>query len=242
MESRAAQTRPGRRSNFLALLSMALAGVLALGFARTFFLHPLFQAKPLTVPLAIHGLCGTSWFVLLIWQARQVQRGNMAGHRTIGGRIGMVLASLAILSAMWIVSVKAFDGKPTGSGLSDQAGLFIQIGTMTWFAVLVVLGFRAVRRPDYHKRYMIMASIAMLAPAYSRIARLLVEGRAPVDSAFIAVPLIAALFLFDFKSLGRPHRVTLWAGLGYLAYVAVRVPIATSDLWTHRIVPAVFGI
>lgn len=242
MDATAQSDRKGPRSGFLFLLCVALAGVLVLGFGRTFFLQPLFQAKPLTVPLVIHGLCGTGWFALLVWQALQVRKGNMAGHRKIGGRLGMVLATLAVLSAMWIVSLTAFDGKATGSGLSDQSGLFIQLGTTSWFAVLVVLGFRATKRPDYHKRYMIMASIAMLAPAYSRIARLLVEGRSPVDSAFISVPLIAALFFNDFKTLGRAHPVTLWAGLGYLAYVAVRLPIAQSDLWTKTIVPALFGI
>lgn len=242
MDSVAANGRQGQRSRYILLFCVALTGVLLLGFARTFFLQPVFQARPLTLPLVIHGLCGTGWFALLMWQALQVRRGNLAGHRKTGGRLGMVLATLAVLSAAWIVALTAFDGKATGSGLSDQAGLFIQIGTSTWFAVLVVLGFRSTRRPGYHKRYMIMASIAMLAPAYSRIARLLVEGRSPVDSAFIAVPLIGALFFHDFRTLGRAHPVTLWAGLGYLGYVAIRLPIAQSELWTRTIVPALFGI
>ena len=229
-------------SRYLFLLCVALAGTLLLGFARTFYLQPVFHARPLTVPLIIHGVCGSAWFALLVWQALQVRRGNMAAHRRIGGRLGMILASLGVLSALWIVSLTAFDGKQTGSGLSDQAGLFIQLGTSTWFALLVILGFRSTRRPDYHKRYMIMASITMLAPAYSRIARLLVEGRSPIDSAFIAVPLVAALFYHDYRTLGRPHLVTLWAGLGYLGYVALRVPIAQSRLWTETIVPALFGI
>lgn len=242
METAPTTGRKAGRSNFVATFALVLLLVLALGFARTFFLHPLFAAKPLTLPLVIHGLCGTGWFALLVWQARQVRRGNLAAHRKLGGTLGKVLAGLAVLSALWIVSLTAFDGKATGSGLSDQSGLFIQLGTSTWFAVLAVLGFHSTRRPDYHKRYMIMASIAMLAPAYSRIARLLVEGRAPVDSAFISVPLIAALFVHDYRTLGRFHPVTLWAGLGYLAYVTVRMPIAQSDLWTKTIVPALFGI
>lgn len=243
MDSKAQASAKGRRSPYLFWLAVALAGVLALGFARTFFLQPIFQARPLTVPLVIHGICGTGWFALLVWQALQVRKGNMIGHRSIGGRLGMVLATLAVLSAMWIVALTAFDGKNTGSGLSDQSGLFIQLGTSTWFAVLVVLGFRATRWPDYHKRYMIMASIAMLAPAYSRIYRLF-SGPGPgmVDSAVIAVPLIGALMFHDFRTLGRAHPVTLYAGLGYLIYVAVRLPIANSDLWTKTIVPALFGI
>lgn len=242
MDSTISDGRKRQRSVYFLALCIALAAVLGLGFARTFYLHPVFQARPLTVPLVIHGICGTGWFALLVWQALQVRKGNMAGHRQAGARLGTLLAVLAVLSAMWIVGLTAFDGKVAGSGLPDQSALFIQIGTTIWFAVLVVLGFRSVKRPDYHKRYMIMASIAMLAPAYSRIARLLVDGRAPIDSAFIAAPLIAALFVHDLRTLKKPHPVTLWAGLGYLCYVAVRVPIARSELWTKTIVPAVFGI
>lgn len=243
MDTHTSTHRKARRSEFVFLLCLALAGTLVLGFARTFFLQPVFQARPLTVPLVIHGLCGTGWFALLVWQALQVRKGNLAGHRSIGRRLGMVLATLAVLSAMWIVGLTAFDGKATGSGLSDQSGLFIQLGTSIWFAVLAILGFRSTKRPDFHKRYMIMASIAMLAPAYSRIFRLF-SGPGPtlVDSAVIAVPLVTALAIYDYTTLRRLHPVTLWAGLGYLAYVAVRLPIAKSDLWTQTIVPALFGI
>lgn len=243
MDTTGTDNRTRHRSAYLLVLCIVLAAVLGLGFGRTFFLQPVFQARPLTVPLVIHGICGTGWFALLVWQALQVRKGNMAGHQRAGSRLGTLLAALAVLSALWIVSLTAFDGKSTGSGLSDQSGLFIQLGTSTWFAVLVVLGFRTIKRPEYHKRYMIMASIAMLAPAYSRIYRL-VSGPGPtaVDSAVIAVPLIAALAVHDFRTLRRLHPVTLYAGLGYLIYVAVRLPIAKSDLWTKTIVPALFGI
>lgn len=237
-------TSPARgrtRPLFFLVLAVVLAAYLALGFARTFYLEPLFRLKPLTVPLVIHGLSGTAWFALLVWQARLARAGRIQLHRTIGARLGAALAAIAVLSSLWIVSLTAFDGEATGSGLSDSTGLFIQLGTASWFTILAVLGFRAIRRPDYHKRYMIMASIAMLAPAYSRIARLLVEGRSPIDSAFLAVPLVAALAIHDMRTIKRLHPVTLWAGLGYLAYVAVRLPIARSDLWNATIVPALFG-
>lgn len=228
------------RSGFFLGFTCALAAVLAVAFARSFFLQPLFSAPPLTVPLIIHGICGTAWFALLIWQSRLVRSGRGAEHRRLGHRIGKPLAAVAVLSALWIV-VLSQDGVNTGSGLPDSTALFIQTGTIAWFTVLAVLGFRATARPDYHKRYMVLATITMLAPAYSRIARLLVDGRPPADSAFLAVPLVAALLIHDLRKLGRPHPVTLWAGLGYLGYVSLRLPIARSDLWNQTIAPLILG-
>jgi hypothetical protein len=230
-----------RRTVFLWLLAIVMGGYLFAGFARTFFLKPLFATQPLTIPLIVHGICGTAWIALLIWQAYLVRSGQTARHRIVGRRFGRPIAVIAILSAIAIAWLSGFDGVVTGSGLPDSTALFIQIGTMAWFSVLATLGFRSTARPEYHKRYMIMASIAMLAPAYSRLARLLVEGRPPADSAFLAVPLIAALFVFDFRTRHAPHPVTLWAGLGYLAYVSVRLPIARSDWWNHTMVPLLFG-
>ena len=241
MESSAEPRTTKGRSSFIASFTLILAFLLIFGFARTFYLQPVFAAKPLNFPLIVHGICGTCWFALLAWQAQLVRRGRLARHRTLGQRVGPALAITAVLSALWIVSLTALDGKAAGSGLPDKAALFIQLGTTIWFAVLAILGFRSTKRPDYHKRYMIMATIAMLAPAFSRIARLAGTGKFPVDSAFLAAPLIAALFVNDFRTLKRAHPVTIWAGLGYLAYVAVRVPIAKSQAWNEVIVPALFG-
>ena len=232
----------GKRPGFYSLFAIVLGLVLIAGFGRTFFLKPLFATRGLSVPLVIHGLCGTSWFALLIRQAYLVRSRRLSDHRANGTRFGPALVVIALLSAAWIVVLGASDGKPTGSGLPDNVALFIQLGTMTWFGGLAFLGFRTIRRPDYHKRYMVMATIAMLAPAYSRLGRLMPDGHFPVDTAFLATPLIGALLVYDIKSLGRPHPVTLWAGLGYLAYVAVRVPIGRSDLWTGTIAPFVFGM
>jgi hypothetical protein len=98
------------------------------------------------------------------------------------------------------------------------------------------------RRPDYHKRFMVLASIAMLAPGFARIGRLFRDGGPPVvDSAFLAVPLVGAIALHDLRQHRRLHPVTMWAGIGYLLFVAVRLPIARSDWWNRIAVPTLLG-
>lgn len=230
-----------RRSAFFLTLAVALFVLLFVGFARSFFLHPVFRFETLTAALVIHGICGTLWFALLLWQAWLARSGRMNDHRRIGAWGKLIVAAI-VLTTAWVVIHKAWSGATTRSGLAGQVGTFIQIGTAAWFAVLAILGFRSISRPDYHKRYIIMATIAMMAPAFSRITRLLRgEGPPLFDSAFLAAPLIAVLALHDWRTAGRIHPVTLWAGGAYLAFVAVRLPMARSALWTQTIFPSVFG-
>lgn len=230
-----------RRGAFYLAFAAVLCTLLFVGFARTFFLYPIFKVDTLTLALIVHGICGTSWFVLLLWQVWLARSGRMADHRRTGSRGKWIVAAI-VVSTAWVVIAKTQTGTMTSSGLAGRVGTFLQIGTAAWFTGLAVLGFRATARADYHKRYIVMATIAMMAPAFSRISQLFRDGGPPpLDSAFLATPLIAALALHDWRTIGRIHPVTLWAGSGYLAFVAVRLPLAKSALWTKTLFPALFG-
>ena len=230
-----------RRSAFFLIFAAALTALLFIGFARSFYLYPVFRFETLTLALVVHGICGTSWFALLLWQAWLARSGRIGEHRRIGAWGKWIVAAI-VLTTAWVVIHKAWSGVMTRSGLAGQVGTFIQIGTAAWFAGLATLGFRSTARPDYHKRYIVMATIAMMAPAFSRIMRLVRDGGPPLfDSAFLAAPLIAVLALYDWRTKGRIHPVTLWAGGAYLAFVAVRLPMARSALWTQTVFPALFG-
>jgi hypothetical protein len=236
----ASQGRRGRSAFFLALAG-ALSATALFGFARSFYLQPLFGAPPLTALLVAHGVAATAWFALLIAQAVLARRGQIGLHRTVG-QWGWLVAIAVAASALAIIVATATDGEETRSGLPESVGMFIQLGSVSWFSVLALLAWRNTRRPDYHKRLIAMATIVMMAPVFSRISRLFRDGGPPpFDSAFAASLFIAALAWNDWRTLGKLHPVTLLAGGGYLAFVAVRMPIARSDIWNHTIVPALTG-
>lgn len=229
------------RSPYLFWLAAALTVTLIGAFTRTFFLQPLFSAKPLTVAMIFHGICGTAWFLMLVRQAWLAHQGRMAEH-VQAGRYGALLAILAILSALMVIGATAMDGKMSGSGLPESTALLIQLSTTAWFTLLVTLGFHMRRKPEVHKRLMILATITMMAPAFSRISRLFRDGGPPViDSAWLASIFIAALVIYDVRRSGRLHRVTLIVGLAYLMWVAVRMPIGRSSWWTDLVTPFLTG-
>jgi hypothetical protein len=229
------------RTRFFWAIALALSATLLFGFARSFYLQPLFGAEPLTAALLIHGICGTAWFGLLVWQAWLGARGRVADHRR-WGRYGPWVAASVVVSALWIVAMTATDGQMTGSGLPESAGLLIQLTTTGWFAGLVTLGFWHRMRPALHKRLMILATITMMAPAFARISRLFRDGGPPpFDSSIFAAPFIIALAVYDWRSMGRMHPVTLWAGGLYLMWTQIRMPLARSDAWTNFITPLLGG-
>lgn len=235
-----ASPRRGRSAFFLALAG-ALTATALFGFARSFYLQPLFDAPPLTALLFVHGVAATSWFATLVGQAVLARQGRIALHRKVG-QWGWLVALAVALSAAAIIVTTATDGIETRSGLPESVGMFIQIASVSWFSGLVLLAWRNTRRPDYHKRLIAMATIVMMAPVFARISRLFRDGGPPpFDSAFAAAVFIAALAWHDWRTLRRLHPVTLLAGGGYLAFVAVRMPIARSEVWNQTIVPALTG-
>jgi ABC-type enterochelin transport system permease subunit len=106
-------------------------------------------------------------------------------------------------------------------------GNFIGIAV---FAGLVVAAILLRRKPQAHKRLMLLASIALVGPALARISRWSVFGGE--DGPFVPIVflgLLAVLIAYDIVSARRPHRATL-IGCGgiVLALIAAQL-IAQSE-------------
>lgn len=229
-----------KRTAFFALLAAALTATLVFGFGRSFFLQPLFDAPPLTLAFIVHGLFGTAWFALLVRQAWLARAGRLAEHRKLGAWspwlvLAIVLSTLSVIAINLTLPV-------TGSGLPRHAGLLLQTSTTLWFVGFFALGWVRRNSPDIHKRAMMLATIAMMAPAFSRISRLFRDGGPPpFDSAFLAALFIGAIAIYDMRSTKRVHPLTLFGGIAYLFWVGIRQPLAKSDAWAAFAVPLIGG-
>jgi FtsH-binding integral membrane protein len=191
------------------------------------------------LPSHCHLSCTERW-PLLLCQALLARNGQIAAHRNLGAWAPWLVIAV-VASTIWVI-ITNLQLPVTGSGLPRHAGLMLQGSTTLWFVGLFLYGWVNRHRPDVHKRAMILATITMMAPGFSRISRLFRDsGPPPFDSAFLAAIFIGALVVHDARSLKKVHPVTLWAGIGYLAWVAVRQPIAKSDAWAKLAAPLVGG-
>ena len=189
---------------------MAIASLLAVvvGFAPTYFVRSS-TLPPLSPFYQLHGLVFMSWILLFITQTALV-----AAHRTnIHRRLGFAGAVLAL--GVFIVGVPvSIETLRRGGGTrfgEPREFLSIPLGDMIAFAVLVAAAVALRRRPDAHKRLMLLATISILTAAVARfLAQINVSGTAAM---FLGTDIfVLALILYDFASRGHVHPASLWGG------------------------------
>ena len=222
----------GRRRERLFYTGMAAAFVLTVfaGFARTYYLRPYFGAASLSPLLHLHGVVFTSWLVLLFTQTALVAANRTGVHRRLGVA-GGVLAVLMVLvgCATAVIRAKIVE-VPPGSP-SPLAFLVIPLGDMLVFAGLVGAGFYYRRRPDVHKRLMLLATIAILPAATARLPFAFIQETGPLAFFGLADLFIVACLLYDLFTRGRPHRATVWGGLLVVVSQPLRLLVGQTQTW-----------
>jgi hypothetical protein len=108
----------------------------------------------------------TAWFATFLAQVVLVETGRVRVHRKLGV-FGVSIAGLILVIATTTAIVAAKHGHTPGP--PPLVFLAIPLGDMVVFATLVTLGVCYRKRGDFHKRYMLMASLAILlqrSPAF----------------------------------------------------------------------------
>lgn len=189
--------RVPRKRLFVWGAAVALTVVL-LGFARTYYLKGFFEDRGLSTLVHLHGLVMTLWFGTLLAQVLLVETGNVATHRRVG-IFGVLVAVMVLVVGTTTALAAARNGVTPGP--PPLVFLAVPLGDMVVFATLIALGVAYRKRGDFHKRYMLMASLAILTAA---IARLPVPGGLP---AFFALTdlIIIGFVIADTVSARRLH-------------------------------------
>lgn len=235
MESKAAvlprvERRTERR--FFSALAIFIAVAIALGFARTYFLRPLFLPASLTPLVHLHGLVFTLWVILLVVQTQLVAAGRTNIHRRLG-MVGVVIAVLMEVFGLLVPLAAAQDGDHLPA-MTVAATMAIQLMNTVTFPLLFGTAIYFRRQPALHKRLMLLASLAIMSPAYVRILRqcCTVIPVRPVFIAYLLVDLtVLTLFVYDWRTQGRIHRATLWGGLLVLVAHPLRFWLGTTSGW-----------
>jgi len=221
-----------RKRERLLYMGMTIAIILTVfaGFAPTYYLKSYFESPPLRPLVHVHGAVFTLWLVLFLVQTTLVAAGRVRLHRLFGMG-GVVVAVLMVgLGMSTAVSAAALGHSPPGAP-PPLVFLVIPFTDILVFSGLVAAAFYFRRRPDVHKRLMLLATIGILPAA---------TGRMPLEvlhspPAFFA---LADLFfvpcvLYDLFSRGRPHRATVLGGLAIVASQPLRLLIGHTQTWSE---------
>ncbi len=212
-----------REGAFFFYYAVILLLVVLLGFAPSFFARVIVDPTPLPLHLHVHGALLTGWFVLLAVQAGLVQRDRLAMHRWLGpfaAAYGILIVFGGLLATFNMVPRILALG-PTletdmgqinplqASGISFgefAAGIvWFNILSVLSFAALLILGVVYRRRTDFHKRFVLLASVAIIPPAVARMARLAVGTEQGLFIPLGLLGLLGLLVAHDVHVYRRVH-------------------------------------
>jgi hypothetical protein len=230
MASHAAAADRRRDRFFYVGIAVAAAVIVFVGFSRTYFLKAHFGTPPLSRLLHLHGLVFTSWIVLLLTQVSLVAARRTDLHRRLGV-LGVLLAPLMVAIGLTAAIDAARRGSAPPGGPPPLVFLAIPFGDMAVFAILVAAGFYFRRRPDAHKRLMLVATIGLLTAAIARLPFAFILGTGPPAFFGLTDLVLAVCILYDYRARRRVHPAYLWGGLLLVASQPLRLVVAGTNAW-----------
>jgi hypothetical protein len=202
------------------------------GFAQTFYLKPWFATPALSPLMLTHGVVMTLWVVLLLLQLRLVAIGRTDWHRRLGAFGAILFVAILAIGAATAVAM----GRRGFSPASDVTPLMfmaVPAVDLLVFGVLVATALWQRRHSATHKRLMVLATLAILAPAIARLPIDTVrQGGLPVIFSLMALAVIACVVIDTWRHR-RLHPAFGWGGALVLLSVPGRVLLAGTDAWNR---------
>ena len=234
-----ASTRSSAQYEQAFFLGMTLLTTLIIfwGFAPSFFLRgmvPLTVHSYLDPPLQpirwfyiAHGLVFSMWMIFALTQVALVATGRTAVHRRLG-RVAFVLAPCVVaigLAATVYATRHGFHDVPLPAAIFST----VPVSGLMLYGTFVAAGLAARGQPQAHKRWMLLAMIAISEAAWHRIDALNSHSVPPWLSTELV--LLLPIAAWDLKRLGRLHVVTLWGGAALVGVFSLRLWVGTTPAW-----------
>lgn len=226
---------PARRggTHLYGWVALAAALITFAGFARTFYLRSSFGAAPLSTLLVVHGIVMTAWFVLFFVQVWLVGIGQTRMHRRVG-IAGMVVAVMVLCVGVIAAIDAGRRGVTPPPGLATPLEFMaVSLFDMPVFGILVGAAFWYRRRPDIHKRLMVLATLGMLTPAISRIPLRFIQDGGPPVFFGLAMAVVLGCVALDTLRNRRLHRAFAWGAMLIVVMLPLRLAIANTEAWSR---------
>lgn len=222
----------GDRPSYFLILSFVGLLAAVIGFAKTFFVPVSQGTFSAPVSVHVHGAFAFAWIILFVVQNVLVNQRKYQLHRTLG-LIGIIIA-IGVMVTMIPVGIFAVDRElgRDSSGAAYSGLLGVVISGLLFFS-MVLAGLITRRRPDYHKRFMLLATIVVLWPAWFRFRHYFPSVPHPEIwfALVLADSLIVISWFWEWLTLRKIHPVLLWGGLFIIIEQTTEVIIFDSPGW-----------
>lgn len=159
---------------FYPVTSIVLLLLTVWGFSK-FYLHgQAYPGRPIAPPIRTlviaHGTAMSAWIILMIVQPFLILVRKHRLHMAIG-KFGAALAAIILVLGL-MVGVRSAAVTPPEvviSTLTPKRFMVVPVVSVCIFALFVAAGVKYRKRPHIHRSMMLLATLAVLAAAVSRI-------------------------------------------------------------------------
>jgi hypothetical protein len=220
--------RKPRARYFFLILSIFMTAIVLVGFWPSYF-GPLLLRENALRPLVIHlhGAVFIGWMTLLLAQVALAATGNIRAHRKLG-TFGIAYGCLVLVMGLIVTFAAPILHVREGEWDLDRAAGFlpIPIGDMVLFGGFFGVAIAYRRKPEIHKRLMLLATVALLFAAAGRMTSFV---SAPAALLVWFSPLLIGMG-YDIVTHRRIHPIYP-TGLGVLLVGLLRIPLSASAAW-----------
>lgn len=232
-----AGARQSLSTSFFLWMTIAMAAVVFGGFGISYFIPmAVGSLQPLAPLVHVHGFFYFAWLVLLVIQPSLVRQGNVALHRNLG-LLGIAIGTGVVIfgSVATIIFTKNLvaESDPTIYGL-----MYISLVAVLGFGALFSLALKNIHNPMAHKRFILLATTTLLIGGVNRIYAgvfdLGVDSNLAYLPRYLTVDLfVAALLVYDWRTLGKPHPATLIGASVNIVPQILHAPIVGSAMFVE---------
>ncbi len=229
----AVATRPpkGRRAprklhGYFIAFTLIFATIVLTAFSRTFFI-PVARgtfSKPLMVH--IHGGFFFTWTALLVSQTLLAATKRLRAHRKVGSIAGWLVLPMLALGTIVAARDTVHDFR-AGGGEADLSFFYGELADLAMFGLLAGGAMLLRSKPDYHKRWVILASLGLVGAAVGRIPEISAFGQ------YIFLGAIASMFVYDLASRRSLHQATVIGAAVLLLLGLSEERIGNTKLWLN---------
>jgi hypothetical protein len=193
------------RQYFYLCMSLLIAVVVVYGFSHTIGKN-LLHASPIPpFILTIHSIVFPGWVLFFILQSALVRSRSVRLHRTLGWFGVALAAGVLVIGYLTATGMDRFYFQRYHD-VDIAAFLIVQLMDLSSFAIPFALAVYWRRRPEFHRRLMLVASCGLTDAAFGRFPHLpLAFSPAGVD-ALVVLGMVRDLIVDR-----RVHKVYLYA-------------------------------
>jgi uncharacterized membrane protein YozB (DUF420 family) len=226
-----------RDRTMIAAAVVAIWVAIVLGFGIDIVKRAHGHALNFPLVTHLHVIAYTGWLVLLASQVWLVRTGRTAMHRRRGAAAWVLLPAMLVLGP-----ATAYYGVADNRYMPDKwiAWLSVNYTNAIGSIVLLAAGLLMRRNAAAHKRLMVMGTIAVTEPGFSRIWAPFLEARLGdgyagfyVSTYMGTVLLVIAVGGYDLATRRRLHPAYVGAALWIFANEALADWLFHEPFWLH---------